>query len=197
MDNIQENVIELLYDNNLDFRENQKLAVDITNLVEKYAKQDSISEAKAKLFQKDIIKKGRPCPVCQQNVKMYWKKIDSQMAYHLIKIHKLSKTVNKEYFHVENDLDIPLKVGGAWAKLRWWGLIEEKPKDADNTTSRTSGYWKITDRGIRFVTKQMTLPMYVKLYNGKARGSDGKQVTIEDCLADKFNYVELINNPLD
>lgn len=149
--------------------------------------------AEVKAFLAKHYEKGCICSACGQNVKMYKKKIDSLMAVYLIKLYKLSNGSSGKYFHVENDLDVPLKVGGSWAKLRWWGLIEEQAKDELNTTSRTSGYWKITERGIHYAKGEITLPKYVKLYNGKCRGSEGKKTTIQESLGDKFNYQELMN----
>jgi len=160
--------------------------------MDKIDKNSTLEEVK-QFLAKNFADKGCTCPACGQNVQQYKKKIDSLMATYLIKLHKLSEERFNSYFHVEQDLDVPLRVGGSWAKLRWWGLIEEQPKDEATTSSRTSGYWKITPRGASFVKGEITLPKYVKLYNGKCRGAEGEQININDCLGDKFDYKELMS----
>ena len=190
---IYSQILKTLTDNGLEIRENHKLANDILSLMNRNNAND-LQVAKATIFSKDIIKKGTICPCCEQNVKINWKKIDSQMAYCLIKLYRLTKAKpDVEFFHVEDDIDVPLKVGGSWAKLRWWGLIIQKPKEEGVTVKRTSGYWCITEKGKNFVKNIDTVQKYVKLYNMQCHGLDGEQVSIYDALGDKFDYVELMN----
>lgn len=86
-----------------------------------------------------------------------------------------------------------MKVGGAWAKLRYWELIEEMPKDSMTTEKRTSGMWRITDKGISFVEGNISVPKYVKLYNQTFYGYEGDDVSIHDVIKEKFNYRELMS----
>lgn len=196
MAEIHDKIIKLLKDNSIDYSSNISLATAIKNLVAEYSEpQKAISLVRLNVLSKDNMKKGGICPACTQNVKMYEKKIDSQMAYYLIQIYK--KTISfpdKEYFHVQDDLNVPMKVSGSWAKLRWWGLIEEQEKGNDVSNKRTSGMWKITDAGKRFVQHKSKVTQYVKLFNGKFYGEVGKQVNISQCLNEKFNYMELMNH---
>ena len=190
-------IVSALEKNGLKIYLNKQLANDIIRVVDKYKEGKDLEVTKAVLFTQESLKKGAKCPCCNQNVKMYWKKIDSQMAYYLIKMYRLtSNNPQKDFFHVEDDLEVPLKVGGSWAKLRWWGLIEELPKDKKDTVKRTSGMWKITELGKNFAQNRISVSQYVKLYNGGFHGTDGKDITIKDALTDKFNYVELMNTSL-
>lgn len=190
MQAIHEKVIQLLSKHGINWEANKELASDIKEL----ALDSNIESLKSSIFTKEKMKEGCKCPVCNQNVKMYHKKIDSQMAFFLIKLYRLTKkNPFKQYFHVQDDINVTMKVGGAWAKLRYWELIEEQPKDESDTTKRTSGMWKITSKGIMFVEKSLKVPKYVKLYNQTFYGYEGDRVSIDESLNEKFNYRELMS----
>jgi hypothetical protein len=72
-------------------------------------------------------------------------------------------------------------------------LIEELPNKSDGKT-KTSGVWKITDKGVYFVNNSLTLPSHVLIYNKVFMGYDGKEIDIIQALGKHFNYYELMNN---
>lgn len=195
MAQLDTDIIKLLANNGIDYKDNVKLAVGLKDLVIKYSAADkSVQVLKSELFTPSNLKEGTKCRVCNQNVKMYKKSIDSEMAKYLIEIYKQDKkTPNKIWFHVEGDLGVTLKVGGSWAKLRFWELIEEKPKDPENKAKRTSGLWRITDKGKRFVLLQDSVKKYVKLYNQTFYGFEGEDSDIREALGEKFNYSNLMS----
>lgn len=198
MQQLHQQIMDMLHKNNLDLKDVGELPYDIMQLINEYAGKDGIESAKGLIFANNTMKEGSTCPVCEQNVKMYWKKIDSLMAYYLIKLHRVaSNNPERTYFHVEDDLGVKQKVGGSFAKLRWWGLIEEQPKDKNVTNKRTSGMWMLTQRGENFVKNRISVKKYVKLYNGKCHGADGHEVTIKQCLKDKFDFKELMSCPIE
>jgi len=187
---IHEKVIAILSKHGIDWKSNKDLAKDIKEL----AIESNLESIKSSIFSKENMKDGCKCPACNQNVKMYKKKIDSQMSFFLIKLYRLSKkNPFKSYFHVQDDIDVSMKVGGSWAKLRYWELIKEQPKDSSDTTKRTSGMWRITDKGIMFVENNLKVPKYVKLYNQTFYGYDGEMTSIEETIKDRFNYSELMS----
>jgi hypothetical protein len=187
---IHEKVIALLQKHGIDWETNKELATDIKEL----ALSSNVESLNKSLFTPTKLKEGCKCPVCNQNVKMYTKKVDSQMAFFLIKLHRLTKkNPFQNFFHVQDDIGVTLKVGGSWAKLRYWELIEEQPKDKSNTEKRTSGMWRITDKGMMFVEGSLKIPKYVKLYNMNFYGYEGDRVSIQESLQDKFSYRELMS----
>jgi hypothetical protein len=189
MKTIQDKVISLLATHGIDWNTNIQLAKDIKELALEHNIETLVNET----FTKEKMKEGCKCVVCKQNVKMYKKKIDSQMAYFLIRLHKITKeNPTKRFFHVQDDINVTLKVGGSWAKLRYWELIEEQPKDSSATEKRTSGMWRITMKGIDFVEGKINVLKYVKLYNQTFYGYDGDEVSIREAIKDKFNYQELM-----
>ena len=77
-------------------------------------------------------------------------------------------------------------------KLYHWGLIEEMAKDPGDTTRRTSGLWRPTEKGVQFVQCLLQVPKRVYLYNNEILGWDDQTVTIRDALGTKFDYAELM-----
>ena len=86
------------------------------------------------------------------------------------------------------------KTGSAFAKLALWNLIEKRPKDTSDTVRRTSGFWKLTDMGIAFVEKRITVPRIMFVYNDCILGESDDKVDITYCLKKKFNYTELMES---
>lgn len=194
MDTIYDKIIKLLADNGIDYKANLPFATSIKNLVIEFSEpQKAIQLVKSDLLSKKSMEDGKDCPCCDQHVKLYPVKLNSLMAFYLVKLYTL--TVNNSgngYFHVGKEgLDIPNELGGGWAKVRWWGLIEEQTNDTD-PTKRTSGLWRITELGNKFVEGSISVQKYVKLYNAKSYGFDGGSINIHTALGTKFNYHELI-----
>ena len=149
--------------------------------------------AEAKAFLEANMEEGCKCPACGQNVKINKYSISDKTAKSLINLHKLTlENPSQQYFHVERDIEVPLSVGGSWARLRHFYLIEEKPKSEEDK-GRTSGYWRITDYGRKFVNNQLPLKKYVHIFNKTVKKYSGKKVTITDCLGQKFDYDELMS----
>lgn len=139
--------------------------------------------------------KGERCPCCNQLAKMYERKLYSSMAAAIIYFYK---SFDHSKFHHKSEL-LKNKAlattlgGGDFAKLALWGLIEEKPKDTSED-KRTSGYWKITHKGIDFVLGKVSLPSHVRIYDGKVFGFKGDKVLVTDCLGKRFSYTELMGH---
>lgn len=134
---------------------------------------------------------GVICPCCNRLVRMYKRKISSVSAVCLIRLYKMSNKSDNHWFHIS---DIQGKSGGGdFAKLRYFGLVEEASNE--NPSKRTSGFWRITNKGRRFVKGWLSVPCYVKVYNGKVYGEGSETITIYQALNEKFNYEELMGAP--
>lgn len=150
---------------------------------------DSIIEAKKHL--KENYHKGTSCPCCNQFVKLYLFKMQASMAWVLIQLYNKRKEGERDgcWVHVIRVLKTN---NGNYAKLRYWGLI--KPFEGEEDPSiKASGFWKITDKGCRFVKGYNKLPSKAAIYNNKCYGLQGEDVSIKDVLGTKFNYNELMN----
>ena len=148
----------------------------------------------AKKFLRKNFNKGCECPCCGQFVKLYNFKLSSSQVVGLIYLYKLDKENPDSFFKVK-DIERYKEGfgGGSFAKGKHWGLITDELND--DTSKRTSGLWRITERGRKFVEGTIVLPHGVKLYNKKKYGYDkSKLINIKEALGKKFDYKELMDN---
>ena len=152
---------------------------------------DTLKEAKA--FLRENWEAGATCPCCTQNVKKYPRPIHGSMAYLLIRLYKLDRN-NPDYYHVTQIYDKGKSNGSDdFSKFQVWGMIEQRTKE-DGQKGRTSGYWKITEKGRQWVRGEITVPSHAYMFNKKCYGFSEDGVTIREALGIKFDYEELINS---
>lgn len=139
--------------------------------------------------------KKRSCSECGRPVEVYHRKLSTGMAVKLVRLYHLaSASPEKSHFHV-GEFD---QTGGRGelGVLSLWGLVEEK----DNTDGkkRTSGFWRLTDFGRRFVEARSQVPQYALVrFRSEHLGFAGPMVGIRACLEyrNRFNYAELMKTP--
>lgn len=137
--------------------------------------------------------KGIKCPTCDQFVKVYRRKVNSSMAYGLIEVyHYFRSPGHEEWLHVPDYKDLA-KLGGDFAKLGIWGLVEPMPGERDDGCKHT-GYYRITDRGVAFVEGRLRIPKYAFTFNQTVLSmTEDQDADIHDALADEFSYRELMS----
>jgi hypothetical protein len=149
----------------------------------------------------DRCNEGLPCPLCGQRVQVYWRNINSEMAWVAIRLYRYGLE-NGEDFAYMPDISAGKKHfgWGDYAKLRHWGVLEEQSGTREDGSNRV-GYWRITDLGRQWVTGIVSLPRYVRVYNNQALGpptpysKSGElrpEVSIRDALNTKFDYDALM-----
>ncbi len=124
---------------------------------------------------------GTTCPCCGQFAKRYRRKIYSSMVRVLVQAYRK----RPEWIH-----DSQYRKCGDLAKLRYWGLLEERGEEGDQTPS--SGWWRITPLGEMFVTNQTRVPKYVYLYNAEVEGFSLEEISVVEAVGDKFDFWELM-----
>ena len=147
--------------------------------------------------------KGAACPACNQFVKCYRRPLNKSMAYVLLLIARYYRRVEVKsdaWLHVpsyvaEVAIGNPRRaaaVRGDWAKLKFWGLIEEKP-DVRADGSPRVGYWRMTPLGRQFVAREVKVPSHIYIYNGEPlQRAVEEQITIDDALGTEFSYAEIM-----
>lgn len=115
------------------------------------------------------------------------------MAYGLI---LLTQRYNvHEEFHLEEffkgQYGLPSSIRGDMTKLKYWNLLLPHVGKREDGSNR-NGIYSLTKDSFRFVSRETSVPKYALLYNNKLRGFDGENVFINQCLGDKFNYLELM-----
>lgn len=128
------------------------------------------------------------CPVCDQHAKIYKRRVNSSMARGLISMFLAFGTdfgylqdVRRQHGESDNREE---------SKLRFWELVEEDPRRRDD--GGRAGYWRVTDKGVAWLDREITIPKYVLLYNNEMIDYRDPQVTIDDCLGKNFRLDELM-----
>lgn len=147
-------------------------------------------------YVKDGREEGITCPCCQQFAKVYKRTIHSAMARSAIDLfHRGAYEGNPAgwgckipgcYVHLTREGN----PGGDEAKLRYWGLLEERVAEPEH--GRTSGFWRLTKRGVHFVRDAVVVPKYALIYNGDCLGHEEPLIGIRQALGSKFDYEELM-----
>ncbi len=142
------------------------------------------------------------CGECGRPNNVYTRKLSSTMAKNLIRLYHLGQTADgvnehydydkaKLYFHVRQfDREA---ARGEFGVLQMWGLVEEKANE--DSTKKTSGMWRLTPEGEKFVTLASKIPKYVIIKWGSEHlGFSGPLVSIRECVeyGNRFNYAELM-----
>lgn len=139
---------------------------------------------------RDRLDDGEKCPCCTQFAKVYRRKINSGMAYALLRFYN---AVGREWGHKPD----VLKGVGAAARdeslLRYWGLFEESTEQRDD--GGRSGWWRVTEVGEDFALRRVRVPKYARIYDGRCLGLTGELIDIRDALGDRFSYEELMRRP--
>jgi len=168
------------------------------------------SLAAAKVRVAEGLSDGIVCPCCHQYAREYRRKLNSGMALALIGLVRLWLTAQDQaetYLGPYHGAWIHLTQINEWvrrgqsirgssnpcgdfAKLRYWGLIEEEPNE--DPGKRKSGSWRPSATGTLFVKGLITVHGYARVYNGECAGLEGDPVSIRDALDDQFDYAELM-----
>jgi len=135
--------------------------------------------------------KGCVCPVCDQFVKAYKRRITSSAAAGLI--WSFSRYGINQPFHIRDMAkSLGLTSTGDFAKLRFWGLIDEVPHVEGEDGKKHGGQWVITKNGELFVRNMLTVREYFVFYNNKIIDKSAESVSIKDALKQKFDYNDLM-----
>lgn len=146
----------------------------------------TITEAKTYLRQN--WDDGTKCPCCNQMVKLYKHRLQALMVYYLAQIYKIQKGKNN-WVHVMSEVK---PINGDYAKMRFWGLLEEKG-DQPTKDTKSSGYWRVTTSGILFLKGRIRVPEKVFIFDNKKWGQTNATVNIAEALKNKFSYSELMD----
>lgn len=149
----------------------------------------------ARDFVRENFAKGSTCPCCGQRVQKYRYPLFASSAYALIRLYRINKAVGGpahiSQFAEQSDENIRAP---HFAELRFWGLV--KPAENVPSDKKASGFWEITELGIKFVEGLATVPKYVNVFNNKFLGHEGAEVGIRQCLGNKFDYEALMKGTL-
>lgn len=143
----------------------------------------------------DMVRKGysTTCPCCKQVVAIQERDLSPMMAKVLIVLFHRAQ-VSSDWLHVSTIIEEENKAsaeirGNEWTKLTSWGLLEDKSKK----DARSSGLYKVTEKGMQFVRGETMVNRALRIYNGKFLGFEDGMVSIKDCLGATYDYDKLMS----
>jgi len=148
-----------------------------------------LSEVRAEIEERKW-KDGCICPACDQTAKVYRRKITDDMALFLAWLVE-QKVKTKETYHHYQKYKTRAHLGGDYSKLEYWQLMARMPKD-ENDDKASSGFWKVTERGYDFLIGKIKVPRYAFIYANRIEGFSDEQISFKDCLANPFDYPEIM-----
>lgn len=186
MAELEQNILELLRKNGMDYTTHPKLAEGIQGLLRK----TTLENVKDSYLNTDRIKHPVDCPICEKNIEIHGESLNKQKVELLIKACRI--VINgQKYFHAGNDLGVTYAIGGGWAKLKHWGLIEQQP-NPDDPEKFIKGMWTATEKAMLFIGRQLTLPSKVYLYNSRLISEHRKEIDVVEAIGDLDTYNELM-----
>ncbi len=142
----------------------------------------------SRLYLKDHADAGAICPCCGLLVRIYRRPIASPSAAMLI----LAATQYRDQlFHQPTLERLAGFTAGDWAKLRYWGLIEESQVYLGSNQPR-AGWWSVTARGWDFVHRRAHVQRYAVIFDSQLLRLEGPPTSIVDALGTRFNYGEVV-----
>jgi len=144
---------------------------------------------------------GVECPVCDQLVKVYKRKLNSSMSLVLISLARLARLAGRrDFIHVPSFINtLPLTpavkaaVRGDWAKLQFWGFLMPLAAEREDGSKRT-GMYQITAEGVQFAFGHTRVPAYVLITNQNVLGVAKETVDVHQALGKAFRYDELMTD---
>lgn len=124
---------------------------------------------------------GVDCPLCRRKVKVYRRKLNSNMVGWLARFHKATDG-NCEWAHATHVVDT--RNSEEYSKLAHWGLIEKHPK--------TVGFWRETSLGVAFLRDKARVPTYAVVYNRECLHVEGDPISVREALGRPFRIDELM-----
>lgn len=132
---------------------------------------------------------GGHCPCCGK-----WGKISPQGMNETRALALL--WLSRAPTNAEGWVDVP-NVGPRWllrgkthTTLQHWEFVE--PGSHQDSTKRADGFWRITDKGKKFIAGTITVPKKAYIYNNAVEGWSDECVSFRDCFGRHFDYQEVM-----
>lgn len=167
------------------------LGVPIESLLPDPKKFDTLQAAQDDFKVQMVTPRGGSCHCCGRYGKIYKRSLLRAMVNALIVLYN-NKT--DEYTHYRDKQITDTLPSRDFGTLVHWGLTEaQKGKKSDGNPKR--GYYRITEKGRKFVQGRLSVPKHVYLYdNEMVYVHDEETVTIRDVMGKDFNYDELMSS---
>jgi hypothetical protein len=158
--------------------------------------RDFLAELKRN-WAKTIEGDGGHCPCCEKWGKINNYVLNETMAATL-KWMTVASTDHAGYIDMGSKAPRWSVRAKNFTTMKFWGFVEPapkaRPKDKNVTglVTKTSGLWRVTERGRAFVYGGLTVPIRAFVYDDRFFGWGDKMTTFERCFGRKFNYEDVM-----
>lgn len=153
---------------------------------------DTITVAEAREFVKDHADRGVECPCCNQYVKVYRRKLHSQMAAFLASLYGAiirnfdeafgDTTVIGRVVDVRDVRSAGEKASTDASYLTNWGLVQKHGR----------GQYSITRKGVEFLNGDIVVPKYVYMLCNQRTAISEETIGIDEVWDEDFDFDELM-----
>jgi hypothetical protein len=130
------------------------------------------------------------CPCCGRYSKVYKRQIHKTLAIVMLKMARAEK--DEEGFVDMPNLLQDFRAGRDFCILKYWLLIEEKPRE--NTKTRTSGKWKLTQFGYNFIKGNAAVAKQAYVFDDEVFRYSDEQAVIGEIVGVNFDYQTLMES---
>lgn len=149
----------------------------------------------SKSFLDDLIARGdMECPCCKRKARVSPLKVHSTLAEMLCKLYRASIRINgvaDSYVHLTQFPASKTTSGRDFSIVHHWGIAEPMKASPDEN-KRSSGMWRLTQKGVEFVNGRLAIPRNAFVFDNRVVDYSQENVTIHTALGDDFDWFELI-----
>lgn len=143
-------------------------------------------------WRKTIEGDGGYCPCCDK-----WGKISPQgftevMALGLLWFAK-QPIDETGWINVPKTAPRWMLQGKTFTTMQHWELIEKCPYRNDET-KKSDGLWKITQKGLWFVSGTLLIPKKVYIYRNFVEAWSDEMIDFKDCFGKRFDYEQVMSD---
>tara|TARA_R110000782_G_scaffold33316_1_gene80521 strand:- start:1823 stop:2305 length:483 start_codon:yes stop_codon:yes gene_type:complete len=146
--------------------------------------------AESKEWLQDNVEGGAICPCCERLDKVYNRKIGDATVRIIFALYKHSQQNVGSYFPIEAFVP-DQKYGRDFPILRLIDLLERA--DNDDPTKKTSGQYRLTEKGANFARGLLAIPERLIIYHNELIGVSENNKFITEFWPN-FNYQELMES---
>jgi hypothetical protein len=138
---------------------------------------------------------GATCPCCGRLVRMYRYRVSRTQAQFLVAMARSSARATGyrdarawiDLRTVGGQFSAGMRLGGKYAKLRHWGLLEAHPHQRAT--------WRLTQRAVDWLAGRVLVPQYVYLLDNVLQGYDDALVSFDQALGQAFDLDDAMRAP--
>ena len=130
------------------------------------------------------------CPCCDRYAQVYKRHLHFTVAWQLIRLYRLNGL--SEYVNACELIMTGQHGTGDFQKAKYWELIERRPLTKAEDTKKSSGWWRLTPKGLDFVLGRITIPRFAMVFDDRVIAFEGKLVSVQDALDARFEYTRLM-----